>query len=191
MVGSQRCSAALRSVLITLPQNSGAVAGLTTGLFRRILLITLATLQPTSIPVNSKFIRTSRGCRGHFNFNFGPFNVNLNFCAYRIYGEPYLTEIFRVLVCDLIALGILCIKFCTWARCCLDIIPLNFHARAHGFTSVRRTFTIPGGGVETDFSALFCRTNLSFVSTSTRNFLDNVYKVFVLTLKVYRLWLLR
>lgn len=54
MVGSQRCSAALRSILITLPQNSGAVAGLTTGLFCRILLITLATLQP--IPLNSKFI---------------------------------------------------------------------------------------------------------------------------------------
>lgn len=55
MVGSQRCSAALRSILITLPQNSGAVAGLTTGLFcSRILLITLATLEP--IPLNSEFI---------------------------------------------------------------------------------------------------------------------------------------
>lgn len=108
------------------PQNSGAVAGLTTGSAPQdIANYIIYSTTYFSQTLNSYIQGT---CVRHFNFNSSPFNVNLNFCACSRISLKYLVISLRFN-----CLGILCIKFCTLARCCLDIIPLNFHARAHSF----------------------------------------------------------
>lgn len=126
------------------------------GPLRRILLITLARVQPTSIPLNSKFIHLGDD-RRHFSFNSGPFNVNLNFCAYRGTSRHNISRISLRFNCS----GILyASRFALRREMLFGYYSIKFSCSCAQLREELPQCLLSG---ETNFCAPFHRTNLSFV----------------------------